>query len=516
MITEKELRQSRASKEECTEISEEFVLADYQTEIRKILSCREALSPPTQYVGADGVDLCGKVTYQILYLGADNALYTSAFNTEYTIDMKMNVGEHTDSPQGIFSVRSESLNVRQLSPKRISVRNRICACAHVSSLCEKSECMTDAFLPDGCEALTNSIPSLSSSQSQSEVFELADEVISDLGAESLRVIGSDSTVFISDVSAIQGEATVRGELLLDLLLTNDDSAEIPKIIRRKIPFTQSVELPCATAGAPVCASASCNELTTEVEGDRILITAYCTVTVTAFCEQECSVCTDIYSPSNELTVRTGEILTERLLSCGNGNISVGGSFSAKDVGIEDGSRILYVTGTATPESFSFHEESGRPIISGNCRFHMITVNDSSAIPDYEQKEATVPFRYEVTRESKTPTDTDSVSYSTSADLSRVSARFDGERLGLDAELSLCFWATEKKCEKVVCDAIFGDAKEKESGTLRILYPAVDDTLWKVGKRTSSSLEHLCEANGIKMPLCSNSPDSLAGKHFMIL
>ncbi len=516
MLTEKDLRKARASKEECTEINEEFVIADYQTEIRKILSCRETLSPPTQYVGQDGVDVSGKVNYKILYLGADNCLYIVSFDSEYTVDMKMEIGDAADSLQGRFSVRSDSPSVRQLSPKRISVRNRICAHVCLSSLAEKSECMTEAFLPDGCEALTEAVPSLASSQSSSEVLELADEVISDIGADSLRVIGTDKTVFISDVTCSKEEATVRGELIVDVLITNDESAEIPKVIRRKLPFTQSVSLPCADTGAPACANAACEELSTTVEGDRILITAYCTVTVTAFCEQECSVCTDIYSPSNELTVRNGEILTESLLCCGNGNISVGGSFSAKDVGIEDGSRILYATGTATPEALTFHEESGRPILSGTCRFRMITVNDSKEIPDYEQKELMLPFRYEVTRESKAPADKDAVDYCASADLSRISARFDGERLGLDAELSLAFWATEKKATGVVCDVIFGEAKEKESGAIKILYPAADDTLWKVGKRTSSPLEHLCEINGIKMPLCSDSPDSLAGKRFMIL
>ena len=516
MLTEKDLRKARTSKEECTEINEEFVIADYQTEIRKILSCRETLSPPTQYVDGDGVDVCGKVNYKILYLGADNCLYIVSFDSEYAVDMKIETGDASDSPQGRFSVHSDSLSVRQLSPKRISVRNRICAHVSLSSLAEKSECMTEAFLPDGCEALTSAVPSLASSQTTSDVFELVDEVISNIGAEFLRVIGTDKTIFVSDVTCSNEEATVRGELVADLLITNDESAEMPKVIRRKIPFTQSVALHCANTGSPACANATCEELSATVEGDRILLTAYCTVTVTAFCEQECSVCTDIYSPANELTVRTGKLQTEELLCCGNGNISVGGSFGAKDVGIEGGSRILYATGTATPEALTFYEESGRPILSGTCRFRMITVNDSKEVLDYDQTELTLPFRYEVTRESKVPADKDAVDYCASADLSRISARFDGERLGLDAELSLSFWATEKKNTDVVCDVIFGEKKEQESGTIKILYPTADDTLWKVGKRTSSPLEHLCEINGIKMPLCSDSADSLAGKRFMIL
>lgn len=516
MAYENELMLMRYRKEGVCELNEEFTLSDYQTDIRRVLRWNETVLPPSKYIGPDGTDLGGTVNYNILYLGTDNKLYSAAFVGDYGITMRTDDTLVIDEQSDLCFVRAEGITARQLSPRKLSLRGRICAELFAFGNAEKSECMTERFIPDGYEALTDKVQYMNIARTGGEVLELEDEYISELGIDSERVILSEGKVFISEVICSDGNVTVRGELIADILSCNDNGEEIPHLTRRKIPFSKEMECPQSTRDSLAFANGICTEINAQPEESRIAIKAYCLLESTILSSNEETVCLDMYSPQTRISAKENTFRTASPVLCGNGNLSVNGAFNGSDLGLSGSERIICAFGNASAEKLSFAESNGRAVLTGNCRFRIVTVDDTEDIPETDVKEATLPFRYEFNGKAEIPKDPDSLHYSADVKLSRVSARFDGERAGIDAELSVALIAFAEEEHTAVCDAVSGEALIKESNALRIIYPQSGDTLWKIAKETNSKISALCAANGISLPEKASDSRSLECCKYIII
>ena len=56
------------------EIGRDFVLPDYQPEIRKVLRVTPSVRPPSRFLGTDEAEFSGNVDYYVVYAGADNQI----------------------------------------------------------------------------------------------------------------------------------------------------------------------------------------------------------------------------------------------------------------------------------------------------------------------------------------------------------------------------------------------------------------------------------------------------------
>lgn len=84
MAYESDFYIARIEKEDSKEINEEFVLPDYQPEVKKILTCREAVSLPSVSVEAGSVTAEGNLRFNVIYVGNDNDLYSAQFECGYS------------------------------------------------------------------------------------------------------------------------------------------------------------------------------------------------------------------------------------------------------------------------------------------------------------------------------------------------------------------------------------------------------------------------------------------------
>ncbi len=207
MANEKDLSVIRFKKEGSHDISSEVTLEDYKTEIKRILYCKEKVSAPSKYTSKDGIELEGTVCYRILYLGADNRLYSTECSEEYTLSGSYDGEALGDDIHDLTAIWSEGVTARLLSPRRFSLRNRICFRTALTSPMEKEDCVTEEFIPTECEFLASREECANASTLGGDIIELCDEYIPRSDTE--RIISSDSTVFISDVHSDDGKASVR-------------------------------------------------------------------------------------------------------------------------------------------------------------------------------------------------------------------------------------------------------------------------------------------------------------------
>ena len=122
----------------------------------------------------------------------------------------------------------------------------------------------------------------------------------------------------------------------------------------------------------------------------------------------------------------------------------------------------------------------------------------------------IPFSY------RAPFAGDFDSASCSAEIVSASARLDGERIGIDAEVSISGSAMMSKSERMLADVGFGDEIKGERGEYVICYPMSGDSLWSVAKRYGAPTEKLIEANGIAPDVDLDSEDSLDGLNYVVI
>ena len=510
MANEKDLSVIRLKKECSYDVNSEVTLEDYKTDVKRILYCKENVFAPSKYTSKDGIELEGTVCYRILYLGTDNRLYSTECTEEYTLNGKCDGEMAGEDVCDLTAVWSDGVTVRLLSPRKFSLKNKICSRSVLTSRHEKEDCVTEEFIPSECEFRASKALCATATTFGGDVLELCDEYIPRSDTE--RIICSDATVFISDVHSDDGKVSLRGELIVDVLACDDTGYEMPYVIRRKIPFTQETEHSDIRKGAKISASGSCSELKIQPEEARVLINAYCTVEYCVIATSEESICTDAFSPLHALKLTNNKIKYVGSAYSSNGNISISTSKPLSEIGVSPSSSVLTAVGVASVSDLSVNRESGKCAVWGECRFKVIFFDDAGEEAEYEAKEISVPFRYEFAYEA----DGEPSLYCSDASLSRTSVRSDGEKVALDSELSLAFTVASEIEKDVISDITVGEKKPAEDACIRIIYPQNGETLWSIAKKTSARISHICEANGICREDNAQDTTSVTSCRFVII
>jgi len=514
MAYESELYISRFEKEEIKDINEEFSLPDYLPEIKRILLCRESVTHPSVYCESGGLNVDGKVKYSVIYVGNDAKLYSAPFEGNYSFSFASACED--DSSVNIASVCAEGVSAKALSPRRVVIKGKMKACLVSQSPAGDEECITESSVPASCEALCEGIEYAVLEPFECEVFELADEVINNASSESQRIIYCESNPLVADTDVSNGEVCVRGEVDTDIMICDDSLSEVPRMLRRKTPFAFTLSAKSSTERSPVCANVSCVACEARIEDSGILINITCSVELLSASVAQSRICSDIYSPKNKITPKENSFATYLPLICCNKNMSVNSALAAAEAGLDRMQKVLFSFADAVCEKITVGEENGRENVVGKVVFKMITVNDSEEINEYDCKEVSIPFKYDISRELGDRKITSSPFLLANATATRTSSRFDGERVGLDTELSLSFTALEKHDNRGIA-SILVDEKISTSGEyIRILYPCKGESLWSVAKRTNSSLDTIAARNDIAPDVEKSSPSSLSNVKYLIL
>ena len=515
MAFKKKFYMARFNKEESKDINEEFEIPAHLPEIKKILMCRERVMPPQIYE-EDEKRICGgSIRFSIIYVGADGRLYSLPAESEYSFSFPIaedTIGDVADA----VSVSSEGMNARAQSPARVSVKGRIKAVYVMQSTAKDSECIVEKAVPAACEALCKSVGYSCIEGSEPEIFEIVDEMVNDMGSDSPRIIYCESNALVSDVDGNGERITVRGEVNTEILWCDDTFDEIPRVIRRKTPFSYTSSEKILSGREHICANAVCISTQPEIEDNGILIKISCAVKFIGALKDSESICTDIYSPTNKITVSNNDFETYVPYACANKNMSINSAVSASEAKVSQLDRVVYCTAFATADKMLYGDDVGREAIGGRAVFKIITANDSGEDIEYDCKEITLPFKYDVSRDVADGGISSAPILLASVLPTRTLARFDGERVGLDTELSISFFILGKMKKTCISSVTLGERKQTDTDVVRIVYPTKGETLWQLSKRTDSRIDPLASKNGITADDKKDSPESLSSVKYVIL
>lgn len=490
-----------------TELTEEIDLPDYQPEIKRLLRVQAKILPPDCYIGAGNAECSGSVAYSVLYSGADGTLWCATPTGSYRFTVPVELPADFDAGEGLTCdahCLPETVSGRVTAPRKLTVRCRLRSRVQLWGTrilpdpVEQSPCM---------ERLMKSCDCARMFFGTGEAFTVGDEILCDAREGDVRVISADAQVFVAEATAGSGSVDCRGEICLKLLCCHDAEGEVYSVLRR-MPFSQTVDLDGVEVNCGVCATGSCRDLHVTVADGRISCEVTAVLSVRAMRNETISLLCDAYSTQADCTVSTREITVPVALRSVLGNFSVNQTVTAEEAGIRPGSRAVDADCTVTLTDVT--EERGRYVLTGKCRFRLVI----STGEDWSVQEIELPVRYETDG-------SDGVSAAVTAaesDAEAIScrARIDGEKLVLDAEISVSGVLRGAQTESVLSELTIGAPWQAPGAVYTICYPAKDDTLWSISKRYHTPVSALAAKNALAQAPAADSPDSVAGVRYLMI
>ena len=490
-----------------TELTEEVELPDYQPEIKRLLRVQAKVMPPDVYIGAGNAECSGTVEYSVLYAGTDGTLWCSTPSGSYRFSFPVELPADFDAGEGLICdahCLPETVSGRVTAPRKLTIRCRLRSRAQLWGTrilpdpLEQSPCMERLMGSCGCARMF---------LGTGEPFTVGDEILCDPREGDVRVICADSQVFVTEATAGSGTVSCRGEVCLKLLCCHDAEGEIYTVMRR-MPFSQTVDMDGVEVNCGVCVTGACRDLRVTVGDGKISCDLTVCLSVRATRNETVSFLRDAYSTEAECATVTRDITVPVTLRAVLGNFSLNHTATLEESGIRPGSRAVdadcFVTLTGA------EADRGKYILTGKCRFRLVLSGDD----DWSVQELELPVRYETDGDDALSLPVTAAELD--AEVIACRARIDGEKLALDAEITLGGILRGEETVPVLTEATVGAAWQAPGAVYTVCYPSKDDTLWSVAKRYHTPVSLLSAKNTLAPAPAADTPASLAGVRFLMV
>ena len=514
------------------EIGQDFVLPDYQPEMRKLLRITTSILPPSRFLGVGEAEFAGNAAFTVLYIGADGSLYTAELTAPYTFRVQMEENERSVGDRPIVmhaDLFADAVMPRLQAPRKLQIKCRLRARIIGRGDEETGMKTTDEHSERETERLERTCLCARQLYGMGEPIEVTDEVAIPAGEGELRLINSRGTVQMTEASLTENALVCRGELYWKILYTHDrtesamavgedpaadnakGSAEIETMTRR-IPFSHTIELPLShsTHGWQAMAYGTCTDISTRVEDGKILCAAAIVPEGMAIGNEKVVFTCDCFSTARQSSCDMHAFAYDRAVTCVNGNVTAGGSLPLSEIGIPRDAAPTDLFACAAIHSISC--ERGRLILSGECTYQMLCRNPEG---EFFSAEFRLPLRYEISDEGG---HTGDAAYTAEAHAVMLEghARLEGDHLTVDAEWAIAACITAQEEIKSVSELHSGALLPQRDSTYILCYPDRGETLWRIAKRYHSAIRPLITLNDIPGSADFDTPQSLEGIRFLMI
>lgn len=504
------------------EAAGDYILPDYQPEIRKILAVRPALVPAGQYVGPARAEFTGSVVHTVLYTDNEGRLASASLPADYEFSVPL----PEDIPCSVFAdSQVEGTVCRPGGPRKLSLRTRVRSVVHV----QREDCIAPEVRGMGSredsaslEWLAGSLSGMSLTSGSSGEFTLSDTVRLEEGGEELRAVYAGGNLLINECRAREDGCLCRGEAWIKCLLAPPEGT--PYTVRAKIPFEQVVPIDGMGEGAQCTAygrvSAVDVSMAPGVDGGAATLALDVSAEIDACAAgtRNCKPTLDIYSTSYEMAKRYRTLTAAQLLGTTMANYTVGGSRPKAECDAEDAAAVVDTDGRV--EIGGVTVEHGRAVVTGVVNAQMIfssAPTGGEGAPVLQTAEIPAPFRIETDLRlpnGQTPR------LDCRGELISARGRIEPNALAVDAEIALSLRASEEKELRVLEDAEPDRtvALTDQGDRIFVYYPQEGDTLWRVAARYHRSRAAIAAQNGLGEAAVAapDSPASLDGVHHLLI
>ena len=475
-----------------SDLSSDFTLPDYKSEIRRLLCVKARTIVPSEYFLNANAQLECDVNYNILYLGADGELYSLDLCDRCAFKLPLDFGSHAVNPDEITilsEAKVENVNAKVLGPRKLNLKSKV----SLHALCLTPEFYNPNIVGShnkgGIETLILTTPIANIKKCASEPEIISDLITLDKAGENTRVIDMQSSVSISECSASSGQINVRGEVIMKVLYCNDLQNSIPISHTRKIPFTKAIECDGVNNTYECSCFGATTEPQIEVTDDGISIGCALNIYARAQKNDEVYYIADAYSTEKEGVPSYMDVKLLSSLRSSNGNLTQNEVVSLENLSISSDSKIIDVCANINTDEVCL--EHNHISIKGKCNYQIIYYLDG----EYACKDYSAPFKYEIDCKNNKNTCKD-IKWWAQVGVSSTKARMDHEKIFIDSELGFDIFALEEGNINLISELILGQTRNEKDGELLLCYPERDATLWNVAKQYGKPLSKIKKRNSI--------------------
>ena len=462
----------------------DFSLPDYCPDIERILKCRVCPGISSRNISGDMLEVEGSTTISLYYLDARKQAIRLC---EHTIPFSVSFAMKSSPEDAMASVRlkTEYLNCRALSPRRVDIHG---AFSVVASVCAATEQEYFSRI-DGDDIQQRTVSSSISrlcgmGQQQFSVSEVLDIGAGKGSPES--ILRSELTVQCNSAKAMSDKLMINGEAVLRLLYVTDLETGAQDTMTFSIPFSQVLDIRGVSDSTvnrveievlnyDVSLKSEFDENSTLVTLDAKLCASVCAVE-----EAEITVVEDAYSTEYELELSRKQYSFIKPLKLLKESFPVKSEISTGENGI---SKVIDLWCDSVSSMTA--TENDRIVFKGkiNC---CLLAQDSEGIPYYLER----PLEFSVTPEGLSGMQEPVVKAELKA--GGISFRITGDNtLEIKAELKSEGFAYECCVVRGIISANAMDdrCRRKDSrAALTMYYAREGESLWDIACAYCTSVE----------------------------
>ena len=471
------------------DVSEEFTLPDYVSEVRRVLTTRAQVLPESKYIadsqGGVSLDFGGTVTYFVIYTDDEGKLCSTPLSSNYEASTTLRCRPH----ELFIDTNVDNVTTRVSAPRKLTIKTRLKSRILGFEEKEISESIAQKSSADELfiQRLGTDVSSLSICSGTLSNVKVSEKL--DTGTLlSPRVVLCDANVILSDVRATNGGVSCRGEVNVSCICESEGKLIT---LSRICPIAEEIEVVGALLGDSARASARCISLSISSEenesGVQIFFDAECELEGECMHNSTITLTKDAYSTKCPMDTNHCEIDVYSLVKASNCSFSVNEGVKRKS---KDACEIVSVLLEPVFEKCDLKGE--RALICGRICASVITRSDEN---EYSCESYEIPIKHEVEIGALVGEIIPRIQLSASL----ASAKYNDDKFVLSAEIYPAIELFAKNTATVLDSATLKKDTEykNDASRVRVYFPKDGDILWEIAKRYHTTTSKIIEQNSLQ-------------------
>ena len=485
----------------------EYVLPDYNGDIKKILYTDARVIPSASFQSGDSIEYSGIVAYGVIYLDSEDMVSHAEFTTDF--EGTVRCGAENLLEFDIDTVM-QGFTARPVGPRKLSARATLISTLYMM----ENATLSSGNYPEGYEpeARMGKIKVRSALVDKTGEREYAEELARLDGAmqDEVEILFTNCKVRGNGIVLSEGGAEYKGELDVIALVRQGDS--VPFTVEKKIPFSEMFlsgdEKHQSLKDVRMCPNLNVTSVkcTVNADDDGVSITASVITEgkMRVLGNEELNVMLDGYLTECESENSYDCIDYTEQMPYEEINVKAGDTFSRASLGLDNTRNILLPS--AEVKISDVRLDSGIEII-GEVRFCGIAC-EINELGDtvYSQLKIAVPFKEYVNNSSKYPAKTH-LEYT--ANLANLYIELDNDSIRPMAEIIINLTPLCDKHECYVSDInVTGEEIERDDSIVTVYYPRENETLFDISKKYRVKALRVASVNALTESVFAKSDEPI--------
>ncbi len=471
----------------------DYTLPDYLGDVRRILFTECEARSASRFATEDKEELSGIVVYNVVYLDSENKLSSVSFTSDYDTDVKL---PGDTELQIVGSPRISGYNVRLLGPRKFSAKASVSTSLRfvsedlIAAGGTAYECEDKPISATRVLKIHNSASSERVEREYAETLERLEGSI----ADEVNVVYTSAEVIFDGVSAGDGEATLKGTLVLSAVISDADSPIY--VVEKRVPIEESVPFPDINPEMSFIPEATIVSLTSNVNADEsgseVVLSALVEYAVIGEYNELASATTDAYMRTSAVENTYSDYYYSELVDSVSVSEPVSVELTREEI-FGDGLREIVYT-DAVPRIESAVVENGKIHVKGDMRFSGLgSVSDEDGEISYSGFKFNSPFELFIGCHCNEGDSVDCILRATAP-----TAVIDTDSVRVSCGVIGNITVSAEGSERILlgCDAVDGGKYESVSGRITVYYPEPGETLFSVAKEFHTTPEKIAEDNSL--------------------